>query len=107
MLPPFWQTVSLFNPVVYLISAFRWSFFGTADVAIGVSLAAIAAVHRSVHHHHLVDFQNRLSLEKLKRLQQKWEPVLRPKTRQKRMSVWSIRTAMVGPVAQQDRAPDS
>lgn len=42
MLPPFWQTVSLFNPVVYLISAFRWSFFGTADVAIGVSLAAIA-----------------------------------------------------------------
>ncbi|WP_375574197.1 ABC transporter permease [Ahrensia marina] len=43
MLPPFWQTVSLFNPVVYLISAFRWSFFGTADVAIGVSLAAIAA----------------------------------------------------------------
>ncbi|MEQ8656951.1 MAG: ABC transporter permease [Hyphomicrobiales bacterium] len=42
MLPPFWQTVSLFNPVVYLISAFRWSFFGTADVAIGVSLSAIA-----------------------------------------------------------------
>lgn len=42
MLPPFWQTVSLFNPVVYLISAFRWSFFGTADVAIGVSLTAIA-----------------------------------------------------------------
>ncbi len=42
MLPPLWQTISLFNPVVYLISAFRWSFFGTADVAIGVSLAAIA-----------------------------------------------------------------
>lgn len=42
MLPPFWQTVSLFNPVVYLISAFRWSFFGTADVAIGLSLAMIA-----------------------------------------------------------------
>jgi ABC-2 type transport system permease protein len=41
MLPPFWQTVSLFNPVVYLISAFRWSFFGTADVAIGFSLAMI------------------------------------------------------------------
>jgi ABC-2 type transport system permease protein len=33
--------VSLFNPVVYLVSAFRWSFFGTADVAIGVSIAAI------------------------------------------------------------------
>ena len=42
MLPPFWQKVTLFNPVVYLISGFRWSFFGTADVAVGISLAAIA-----------------------------------------------------------------
>lgn len=41
MLPPVWQTVTLFNPVVYLISGFRWSFFGTADVGIGVSLMAI------------------------------------------------------------------
>ena len=41
-LPPVWQTVTLFNPVVYLISGFRWSFFGTADVGIGVSLFAIA-----------------------------------------------------------------
>jgi ABC-2 type transport system permease protein len=39
MLPPFWQTVSLFNPVVYLVSGFRWSFFSTADVGVGVSLA--------------------------------------------------------------------
>ena len=38
MLPPFWQTVTLFNPVVYLISGFRWSFYGAADVHIGVSL---------------------------------------------------------------------
>ncbi len=38
MLPPFWQTVTLFNPVVYLISGFRWSFYGVADVAIWVSL---------------------------------------------------------------------
>jgi ABC-2 type transport system permease protein len=38
MLPPFWQGVSLFNPVVYLISGFRWSFFGLADVSVGVSL---------------------------------------------------------------------
>jgi len=38
MLPPFWQTVSLFNPVVYLISGFRWSFYGIADVGVGVSL---------------------------------------------------------------------
>lgn len=42
MLPPVWQTATLFNPVVYLISGFRWSFFGTADVAIGTSLLAIA-----------------------------------------------------------------
>jgi ABC-2 type transport system permease protein len=39
MLPPFWQTVTLFNPVVYLISCFRWSFYGTADVGVGLSLA--------------------------------------------------------------------
>ena len=44
MLPPFWQTVTLFNPVVYLISAFRWSFFGQADVHLGVSVAAILLV---------------------------------------------------------------
>lgn len=41
MLPPLWQTITLFNPVVYLISGFRWSFFGTADVGVGFSLAAI------------------------------------------------------------------
>ena len=37
MLPPMWQTLSLFNPVVYLISGFRWSFYGQADVHIAVS----------------------------------------------------------------------
>jgi ABC-2 type transport system permease protein len=42
MLPPGWQTVSLFNPVVYLVSGFRWSFYGIADVSIGVSLAMTA-----------------------------------------------------------------
>ena len=42
MLPPVWQTVTLFNPVVYLISGFRWSFYGQADVAVGLSLMAIA-----------------------------------------------------------------
>lgn len=41
MLPPIWQTVTLFNPVVYLISGFRWSFFGQADVPVGLSLLAI------------------------------------------------------------------
>src|SRR5882672_3428270 len=39
MLPPFWQNVSLANPVVYLVSGFRWSFYGIADVSVGVSLA--------------------------------------------------------------------
>ena len=38
LLPPFWQTVTLFNPVVYLISGFRWSFYGVADVNVAVSL---------------------------------------------------------------------
>ena len=41
MLPEFWQKVSFFNPVVYLISGFRWSFFGSSDVAIEVSIMAI------------------------------------------------------------------
>ena len=39
MLPPFWQTVTLFNPAVYLISGFRWSFYEISDVNVGVSLA--------------------------------------------------------------------
>jgi len=41
MLPPFWQTVSLFNPVVYLISGMRWSFYGTADVDVRLSAGMI------------------------------------------------------------------
>ena len=41
MLPPFWQSVSMFNPVLYLISGFRWSFYGIADVNFWISLAAI------------------------------------------------------------------
>jgi len=41
MLPARWRTIALFNPVVYLISGFRWSFYDTADVAVGISLAAV------------------------------------------------------------------
>lgn len=41
MLPPFWQTVTLFNPVLYLVSGFRWSFFEVSDVSVGLSLAMI------------------------------------------------------------------
>ncbi|WP_026380401.1 ABC transporter permease [Afifella pfennigii] len=42
MLPPFWQKVTLLNPVVYLISGFRWSFYGIADVSVAVSLSMTA-----------------------------------------------------------------
>lgn len=53
MLPPFWQTVTLFNPVVYLISGFRWSFYGASDISFGVSMgmalvflvACLTAIH--------------------------------------------------------------
>jgi len=47
VLPPFWQTVSLFNPIVYLISGFRWSFYEIADVHVGAS-AAMAALFLAV-----------------------------------------------------------
>ncbi len=43
MLPPMWRTITLFNPVVYLISGFRWSFYGSSDVAVGVSLSMTLA----------------------------------------------------------------
>ena len=41
MLPPAWQTITLFNPVLYLISGFRWSFFEVADVSVGISLTMV------------------------------------------------------------------
>jgi ABC-2 type transport system permease protein len=44
MLPEPWRTATLFNPIVYLINGFRWTFFGTAEVAVGVSLAATTAL---------------------------------------------------------------
>ena len=45
MLPPLWQKITLFNPIVYLISGFRWAFYGdeAADVSIGISLGATVA----------------------------------------------------------------
>lgn len=43
VLPPLWQTVALFNPIVYLVSGFRWSFYGIADVSVGISLAMTLA----------------------------------------------------------------
>ena len=41
MLPPFWQKVTLFNPVVYLISGMRWAFYGKGDINVAISVAAI------------------------------------------------------------------
>ncbi len=41
MLPPIWQTITLFNPVVYLISGFRWAFFDASDVRVALSLLVI------------------------------------------------------------------
>ncbi|MGN6582604.1 MAG: ABC transporter permease [Rhizobiaceae bacterium] len=43
MLPPLWQKITLFNPVIYLISGFRWSFYGLADVTVGISLGMTVA----------------------------------------------------------------
>ncbi|MGJ8537287.1 MAG: ABC transporter permease, partial [Parasphingopyxis sp.] len=43
MLPDPWRSISLFNPVVYLVSGFRWSFYGEGDVSIGLSLGITAA----------------------------------------------------------------
>ena len=42
MLPPFWQTITLANPVVYLVSGFRWSFYGISDVSLAASVGMIA-----------------------------------------------------------------
>jgi ABC-2 type transport system permease protein len=44
MLPPGWRTFALFNPIVYLISGFRWSFYGVADVAVGISLGVTLGI---------------------------------------------------------------
>jgi len=44
MLPPAWRTVTLFNPIVYLISGFRWTFFGKGDVSIAVSMGAVVGM---------------------------------------------------------------
>ncbi|MDB5686424.1 MAG: sugar transporter permease, partial [Rhizorhabdus sp.] len=41
MLPPAWQTITMFNPIVYLVNGFRWSFYGQSDVGVGFSLAMI------------------------------------------------------------------
>ena len=56
MLPPLWRTVSLFNPVVYLVSGFRWSFYGLGDVSVAGEPRLHRAVHRGVPGAAVVDF---------------------------------------------------
>ena len=63
MLPPVWQKVSLFNPIVYLVSGFRWSFYGIADVSLGVSLGMTAGVHGDIAGDRGVDLQDGLSAQ--------------------------------------------
>jgi ABC-2 type transport system permease protein len=65
MLPPIWQKVALFNPVVYLISGFRWSFYGLADVGVGISVGMTLAFP-GVPHRRMVDLQDRVSAEELR-----------------------------------------
>ena len=67
MLPPIWQTITLFNPVVYLISGFRWSFYGVADVNVVVSAGMTLGVSRAVPCRGVLGFQDRLQAEDLKR----------------------------------------
>ncbi len=65
MLPPLWQKIALFNPVVYLISGFRWSFYGVADVNVVVSVGGDARLPRAVPRRGVVDLQDRLQAETL------------------------------------------
>src|SRR5476649_1411297 len=64
MLPSGWRTITLFNPVVYLISGFRWSFYEIADVSLSVSIGMISAF-LAVCLRDMVDFQHRLQAEDL------------------------------------------
>ena len=61
MLPPVWRTITLFNPVLYLVSGFRWSFYGVADVNVAVSLGMTRAVPGALPRFRVVDFQDRLA----------------------------------------------
>ena len=58
-----WRTVTLFNPVVYLISGFRWSFYSVADVPVWSSLAVTAGVHRRLPGRDRLDVPDRLPAE--------------------------------------------
>ena len=65
MLPPVWQTITLFNPVVYLVSGFRWSFYEIADVRVGISIAHDAAVHADMPRDDVVDADDGLAAQEV------------------------------------------
>ncbi len=65
MLPGVWRTVTLFNPVVYLISGFRWSFFGKSDVSVEISLGMTARLSAGLHRDRRLDLQDRLPAKEL------------------------------------------
>ena len=65
MLPPFWQTVTLFNPVVYLVSGFRWSFYGIADVSVGDQPRHDARLPGALPRGRRLDLQDRLPAQGL------------------------------------------
>jgi ABC-2 type transport system permease protein len=65
MLPPAWRTITLFNPVVYLISGFRWTFYGAGDVGVGLQCAGDARLPRGLPRHRRLDLQNGLPPEEL------------------------------------------
>ena len=63
MLPSGWRTITLLNPVVYLISGFRWSFYEISDVSVGREHRHDAGVPRHLHDHGVVDLQDRYRLK--------------------------------------------
>ncbi len=65
MLPPLWQKITLFNPVVYLISGFRWSFYGMADVNVGDQPRHDRGVSRALPCRRVVAVQDRLQAQAL------------------------------------------
>ena len=65
MLPSGWRTITLLNPVVYLISGFRWSFYEIADVSVAVSVGMTLGLSGRLHGRGVVDLQDRLSAEEL------------------------------------------
>ena len=65
MLPPVWQKITLFNPVVYLVNGFRWSFYGKSDVNVVLSVSMTVRVHADLPCGHRLDVPHRLQAQEL------------------------------------------